>query len=61
LRIVDFAVTLTALTDVRIERTNHSLFAARVEPELSVKGGAMLTKAEAASSEKGTYGVSSLV
>ena len=35
-RLIDFGVTLTALTDVRIEKSNHSLFAARVVPSLSV-------------------------
>ncbi len=59
LRMIDFTVTLAALTDVNIERTNHSLFAGRVEPELSVKGGGVLVNAEGAASEKGTYGVSS--
>ncbi len=59
LRLIDFSVTLTALADVKIERTNHSLFAARVEPELSVQGGGVLINAEGAAAEKGTYGVSS--
>ncbi len=59
LRLIDFTVTLTALTEVRIERTNHALFAARVVPELSVKNGGTLANAEGALSEKGTYGVPS--
>lgn len=59
LRIIDFSVTLAALTDIRIERTNHSLFSARVEPELSVKSGGTLVNAEGAFSEKGTYGIPS--
>ncbi len=59
LRTMDFGITLTALTDIRIERTNHSLFSARVEPALSVKGGGTLMNAEGASAEKGTYGISS--
>jgi hypothetical protein len=58
-RIIDFSVTLTALTDIRIEKTNHALFSARVEPELSVKSGGTLMNAEGASAEKGTYGVPS--
>ncbi len=58
-RLIDFAITLTALTDIRIERSNHSLFAARVDPGLSVQAGGTLVNAEGASSEKGTYGVSS--
>lgn len=59
LRLIDFGITLTALTKIKIERTNHSLFSARVEPGLSVKGGGTLINAEGASSEKGTYGVPS--
>ena len=56
LRIIDFAVTLTALTDIRIERTNHSLFSARIDPALSVKSGGVLINAEGAAAEKGTFG-----
>jgi hypothetical protein len=59
LRIIDFEIELSALTDIGIERTNHSLFSARVEPALSVKNGGTLTNAEGAVSEKGTYGVPS--
>lgn len=55
-RYIDFDITLTATTEVRIERTNHSLFAARVAPELSVQGGGMLVNAHGAQSEKGTFG-----
>ncbi len=58
-RIIDFAVTLTALTDIRIERTNHSLFAARVVPELSVEKGGTLVNAEGRSGEKETAGTPS--
>ena len=59
LRTIDFAVALTALVDIRIERTNHSLFSARVEPELSVKSGGILVNAEGALAEKGTFGIAS--
>jgi hypothetical protein len=59
LRIIDFSVVLTALTDIRIEQTNHALFSARVEPELSAKSGGTLINAEGATAEKGTYGVAS--
>lgn len=57
LRIIDFDVALTAITDIRIERTNHALFSARVEPELSVKSGGILINAEGGAAEKGTYGM----
>jgi len=56
LRIIDFAVTLTPLTDVLIERTNHSLFAARMDPDLSAKSGGVLINAAGATAEMGTFG-----
>ncbi|HEO72456.1 MAG TPA: hypothetical protein ENN80_14445 [Candidatus Hydrogenedentes bacterium] len=59
LRIIDFAITLEPLTDVRIEKTNHSLFSARVMPELSVESGGTLVNAEGKTTEKGTWGVES--
>ncbi|MCD6598852.1 MAG: PmoA family protein, partial [Bacteroidales bacterium] len=39
LRIIDFTITLNALTDITILNTNHSLFSARMNPALSVRGG----------------------
>jgi hypothetical protein len=59
LRFIDFSIALSALSDIKVEITNHSLFAARVEPELSVKSGGTLLNAEGALSEKGTYGIQS--
>lgn len=59
LRLVRFRVTLVPQVDVRIERTNHSLFAARVAPELSAQAGGVLRNAEGALGEKGTFGVAS--
>ena len=44
--------------EVRIERTNHSLFAARVAPELSAEEGGVLLNAAGGHGEKGTFGVS---
>ncbi len=58
LRTVDFSIALTAMTDVRIERTNHSLFSARVDPALSVNAGGSLINASGATAEKGTFGAS---
>ena len=58
-RIIDFEITMEPLTDIRIEKTNHSLFSARVMPELSVASGGTLINAEGASAEKGTLGVKS--
>ena len=58
-RIIDFAVTLTALTGIKIEKTNHSFFAARVVPGLSVEKGGALVNAEGRSGEKETAGTPS--
>lgn len=55
-RQIDFDITLTARIPVRIEKTNHSLFAARMAPELSVKGGGTLVNALGDQGEKGTFG-----
>ncbi len=55
-RVIDFEVTLTALIDVKIEKTNHSLFAARMAPDLAVTGGGTLINANGDMAEKGTYG-----
>ncbi len=55
-RYIDFDITLTATTDVRIEKTNHSLFSARVAPDLSVQGGGSLLNAHGEQGEKGTFG-----
>ncbi|MHC4678219.1 MAG: DUF6807 domain-containing protein [Planctomycetota bacterium] len=59
LRIVDFHITMTPLVDIEILKTNHSLFSARVVPELSVKSGGALINAQGDTSEKGTFGVAS--
>ncbi len=59
LRFIDFTITLEPLTDIRILKTNHSLFSARVVPELGVTEGGTLINAEGKTSEKGTFGVAS--
>ena len=56
LRFIDFHITLRALTDVRVTRTNHSLFSMRVMPHLSVRGGGTLIDAFGRSGEKATFG-----
>ena len=58
-RLIDFEISLEPLVDVEILKTNHSLFAARVVPELSVKSGGTLVNAEGKTTEKGTFGLSS--
>jgi hypothetical protein len=59
LRIIDFKITVTPLVDIEILKTNHSLFSARVVPELSVTSGGTLINAEGNTSEKGTFGAAS--
>jgi len=59
LRIIDFKITITPLVDIEILKTNHSLFSARVVPELSVTSGGTLINAEGNTSEKGTFGAAS--
>jgi hypothetical protein len=56
LRLIRFRVALEAQTEIRIERTNHSLFAARVAPELSAEKGGVLLNSAGATGEKGTFG-----
>ena len=59
LRFIDFKITVTPLVDIEILKTNHSLFSARVMPELSVQSGGTLINAEGNTSEKGTFGIAS--
>ena len=59
LRTIDFAVTLKALVDIKIEKSNHSLFSARVVPALAVTAGGTLVNAEGLAGEKATAGQSS--
>jgi len=59
LRFIDFEISLQPLTDILIQKTNHSLFSARVVPELSVRSGGTLVNAEGKSGEKETFGVAS--
>jgi len=59
LRFIDFEISLEPLVDICILKTNHSLFSARVVPELSVNSGGTLINAEDKTGEKGTWGVAS--
>jgi len=59
LRFIDFEISLQPLTDILIQKTNHSLFSARVVPELSVQAGGTLVNAEGKTAEKGTFGIAS--
>ncbi|MBN2315795.1 MAG: PmoA family protein [Sedimentisphaerales bacterium] len=59
IRIIDFKIMMIPLVDIEILKTNHSLFSARVVPELSVKSGGTLINAEGNKTEKGTWGIAS--
>jgi hypothetical protein len=59
LRIIDFEITLEPLVDITIEKTNHSLFSARMVPKLSVEAGGTLVNAQGDLAEAGTFGVAS--
>ena len=59
LRQIDFDVTLEALADVAIEKTNHSFFSGRMDPDLSVRCGGTMVNAQGESGEKGTFGKAS--
>lgn len=59
LRFVDWEIQWTALEGVVVQKTNHSLFAARVAPELAPSGGGQLVNAEGRAGEKATFGVKS--
>ncbi|NND35134.1 MAG: PmoA family protein [Saprospiraceae bacterium] len=56
---MDFVIDLEMLMDVSIERTNHSLFSVRVDPDLAVINGGDMTNAEGDLSEAGTFGKAS--
>jgi len=58
-RHIDFEVRLEPLTDILIEKTNHSLFSARVVPEIGVASGGTLLNSLGNSGEKETWGVPS--
>jgi hypothetical protein len=57
IRIIDFVITVTAQEDVTIQKNNHSLFAARMVPELAVTGNGTLINAKGDKGEKETFGV----
>ena len=53
---LDFEVEMEMLIDVTILKTNHSLFSARIDNDLSVKQGGVMINAESKTGEKGTFG-----
>jgi len=56
MRQIDFDITLEALTDVEILKTNHSLFSARTAADISVKNGGVMVNAEDEQGEEATFG-----
>ncbi len=55
-RQIDVEIIMEMLTDVTIEKTNHSLFSARMAADLSVLNGGTMINAEGLRNEKGTFG-----
>ena len=53
---IDFDVTMEMLMDVRIDKTNHSLFSVRMDPDLAVINGGTMINAENQKGEKATFG-----
>lgn len=57
--LIDAEITMEMLADVTILKTNHSLFSARIAPDLSVKNGGTMINADGDSGEKETFGKNS--
>lgn len=57
--VIDFDITLEMLMDVTINKTNHSLFSGRMDPDLAVTNGGTMINAEGETAEKGTFGKAS--
>jgi hypothetical protein len=53
---IDFDIRLDLLTDVKIEKTNHSFFSARMAPDLSVAQGGTMVNSEGNKGETGDNG-----
>jgi len=56
---IDVVIKMEILTDVTIQKTNHSLFSLRMAADLSVKNGGTMINAEGKKSEKETFGKNS--
>lgn len=53
---IDFVITMEMLLDVTIEKTNHSLFSIRMDPDLAVVNGGTMVNAEGQMGENNTFG-----
>lgn len=56
---IDFDIKMEMLEEVTIEKTNHSLFSVRMDPDLAVVNGGTMVNAEGAMGEKDTFGKAS--
>lgn len=59
LYVIDFDIAMEMLLDVTINKTNHSLFSGRMDPDLAATNGGTMINAEDETGEKGTFGKSS--
>ncbi|MCU0341260.1 MAG: PmoA family protein [Spirosomaceae bacterium] len=53
---IDFDITMEALMDVTIAKTNHSLFSGRMDADLAVTNGGTMINANGEKGEKETFG-----
>lgn len=53
---LDFDIEMEMLMDVTILKTNHSLFSARIDPDLTVENGGTMVNSEGQSAQSGTFG-----
>lgn len=55
-RLLDASITLSALADIHVSKTNHSLFAVRAVLELAPLGGGRLVNSEGQEGQEATLG-----
>ena len=55
IRLIDFTITLIPQTTVQFQKSNHSLFAARVNPLIAVDNGGQLINANGGQKAEGTF------
>lgn len=53
---IDFDITMEMLMDVKIDKTNHSLFSGRIDADLAVINGGTMVNANGEKGEKETFG-----
>lgn len=53
---IDFEISMEMLMDVTIQKTNHSLFSARMDMDIAVVNGGTLVNSEGESGEEETFG-----